>query len=204
MASNSTLYRILELPVVYRINQLVGAPTVAVYKRFLIELTLPETKPEDLCLEVGCGLGNFRPLFHCRYVGIDLNASYIESASARHAGEFKQMDCTELEFKDTYFDCAVSIATFHHLSDEQVLMTLREIFRVLRKRGVFHLIDPILPPTKNRFKTWLFEKDRGRYQRTLIDYQELLKKEAIIVEEVVKSSILHDVVYFRLVRSECH
>src|SRR5437762_11693130 len=49
-------------------------------------------------LDVGCGPGTNTPRFaHADYVGIDVNAAYIESARRRHARQFVVADVTRYE-----------------------------------------------------------------------------------------------------------
>jgi len=100
-------------------------------------------------LDVGCGSGELLRMIAefaersgrvASLVGIDLNP--ISSATTRsESSGFPEIasvqgDAFQLPFADGAFDYAISSLFFHHLTDEQIPIVLREMSRVSR-RGVF-------------------------------------------------------------------
>ena len=56
-----------------------------------------------------------------------------------------------LPFADETFDRIFSTLAFHHLSHEKKIATVKEVLRVLKKDGEFHLADYGLPRDKKQF-----------------------------------------------------
>jgi ubiquinone/menaquinone biosynthesis C-methylase UbiE len=193
----ASLYKIFELPWVYQLSQWVAEPTCRIYRNLAEEHF--NVSSEQQVLEVGCGLGGFSQNLSCKYTGIDINLRYIDFAKRHFVGQFKQMDALNLNFDDSNFSTAYSIATFHHLSDQEILKILSEVFRVVENGKTFHLIDNVWPVNKrNKFKHAYFRADRGNHQRTIQAYEKLFNQCAVIEYSIVQSSVLHDVAYFRL------
>jgi len=48
----------------------------------------------------------------------------------------------ELKFEDNYFDVVFSSNTLEHMTIEEILQTLREINRILKKDGTFIILSP--------------------------------------------------------------
>lgn len=103
-------------------------------------------------LDVGCGSGELlryiagfarRSLRPACLVGIDLNEISASSTKEKSL-EFPEIssirgDAFHLPFADNSFDYAISSLFFHHLTDEQIPLVLREMSRIAR-RGVY-IID---------------------------------------------------------------
>lgn len=197
-----SIFRILEMPWVFRLSQKLGKPTLDLYEGQVRDNVSP--RPEERVLEIGCGFGAHRKLFNCQYLGTDINSRYIELANQRNAqprngADFQAMDCTRLTLPDQSFDQVVSIATFHHLSDEQVTLALQEAFRVLKSGGKAHIIDPVFPVDGSHgIKHLLFRMDRGQFPRTLAQHEALLSRCGSIEHRDIRVGPRHDVTYFRL------
>ena len=99
-------------------------------------------------LDVGCGSGELLRMIagfadasdrRATLVGVDLNeisASITASASTEFSAiSSVRGDAFHLPFGDNAFDYAISSLFFHHLTDEQIPIVLREMSRVAR-RGV--------------------------------------------------------------------
>ncbi len=50
-------------------------------------------------------------------------------------------EISELPFKDESVERVISLAGIHHLSDKEKLRFYKEVFRILKKRGIFALAD---------------------------------------------------------------
>jgi SAM-dependent methyltransferase len=188
------LYRLAERTNGYALAQWVSKPTTDRFRTLIREQVKPS--PSETLLDVGCGPGHYRSSFACQYSGVDINPDYIQMASSHLDGRFTVMDCTRLAFENETFDHVVSIATLHHLTDEQVIQMVREALRVCKPSGRVHLIDAILPITRNfTFKRIVFHLDRGAYPRTQEHLYELIGKAGNISCRDVIAGPLHDVTY---------
>jgi ubiquinone/menaquinone biosynthesis C-methylase UbiE len=112
------------------------------YHPFLLR-QLPE--PLGEALEVGCGAGEFARLLakRCeRVVAVDLSPRMIEAAKARSKDhpniEYLVADAASREFPSERFDCAVSIATLHHMPLSPMLAKMRD---ALKPGGTLILLD---------------------------------------------------------------
>jgi SAM-dependent methyltransferase len=190
---------LFDHPLVFSWSQKMVPFTVWVY-RDLMKIHVRSTEHECV-LDIGCGVGAHAELFRGKYTGIDVNPRYIGMAAALRAGDFRVMDATKLEFPTAAFDVAISVAIFHHLSDQQVRDALKEAIRVLRPGGTLHVIDPVLPLSDQAgFKRWLFMHDRGRHQRTLGELEGLLGSCHSVSKRDFRRGHLHDVAYFEFVK----
>ncbi|MCK5233189.1 MAG: class I SAM-dependent methyltransferase [Candidatus Aenigmarchaeota archaeon] len=97
-------------------------------------------------LEIGCGLGTDLMEFSkqgAQCYGIDLTPKHVSLAKKRFklnniSPNIYQMDATKLKFKNDFFDIVYSHGVLHHIPS--IELSLKEIYRVLRKRGKAHLM----------------------------------------------------------------
>ncbi len=102
-------------------------------------------------LDLGCGTGTLALLIKKAHpdsdvVGLDADPEALETAKAKTAKARVQITldqgmCFDLPYPDDSFDRVLSSLVFHHLSTEQKLRTLREVFRVLRPGSQLHVAD---------------------------------------------------------------
>jgi len=121
----------------------------ATFKRKLVE----QAHIEKCCrvLDLGCGTATLTILIKrshpdAEVVGLDGDAEALEIAKVKtvRAGVQVGLDhgmCFDLPYPDDSFDRVLSSLLFHHLSRENKLRTLREVFRVLRPGGELHIAD---------------------------------------------------------------
>ena len=192
------VYKILELPAVYSLSQILGRPTNDRFRRLIAANVKPASDAE--ILELGCGVGGFRDSFPASYTGIDINPGYVKQARASLPGKFAVMDCTSLNYPDESFDEVVTIATTHHLNGDQLAMMVQEALRVCRLGGHLHVVDAILPLSPNLFKSVWFGLDRGRFARKLDLLLAILGRAGNIEHYELMTGPLHDVVYARIGR----
>jgi SAM-dependent methyltransferase len=192
------VHRLLESSGLYAVNQLLARPTTDRFRQ-LIRERVGDTSQRRV-LDVGCGIGNYRDSFGENYVGVDINPDYIETARRRFAGRFEVMDAADLHPIGGSFDDVVTIATTHHLTDEQFVAMVGGGLRLLRKGGAFHIIDAILPVSPNvAFKSFWFALDRGRYPRRIEAMRRLASRAGLIADEAIIHGPLHDTAYLRVV-----
>lgn len=107
--------------------------------------------PGHRALEIGCGTGSLLVLLKrsepgAEVVGLDPDpaALAIAGRKAAKAGVAVRLDqgfADELPYADASFDRVLSSFMFHHLSRDVKAKTLREVRRVLKPGGRFHMVD---------------------------------------------------------------
>lgn len=116
-------------------------------------------------LDIGCGTGRYAHLFKDRYVGVDVNARYLDIK----IGGGKQFVCcnaASLPFKERKFDSIFSIGFFHHIDFCDATRVFREIIRVSKPDTTVLIIDAFYPDNLlDVFGFVLMRWDRGRYAR---------------------------------------
>ncbi len=123
-------------------------------------------------LDIGCGPGTNTHLFTCcAYLGIDCNATYIESARRRHKRDFVIADALQYEPVEQ-FDFILANSFFHHIATLDTRRLLAKLATLLAEGGCLHVIDLVLPPAAGCART-LARLDRGGYARPLDQWHEL-------------------------------
>ena len=108
-------------------------------------------QPDQRVLDLGCGTGTLVVLLKRRYptaqiVGLDPDPKALRRAhkKVRRAGVSVQLDegfADELPYEDGAFDRVLSSFMLHHLEEPDRENMLREVLRVLKPDGSFHLLD---------------------------------------------------------------
>ncbi|MCS6985530.1 MAG: class I SAM-dependent methyltransferase [Leptospiraceae bacterium] len=93
--------------------------------------------PKPLVLDLGCGFG--RHLDFLR--GEEIPCVGLDYAFEPLIGRQNVIQATacSLPFRDAVFDVVLSWGVIHYLKEEEVSVFLREVHRVLKKKGVFLL-----------------------------------------------------------------
>lgn len=119
------------------------------FKRALIE----QARIEDgyRVLDVGCGTGTLLMMIkqlhpNVEAVGVDGDPKILRIAEskAHKAGmtiALHEGMAFDLPFPSGHFDCVVSSLVLHHLTSEDKIRSLQEIYRVLRPGGELHVAD---------------------------------------------------------------
>jgi ubiquinone/menaquinone biosynthesis C-methylase UbiE len=187
-------YWLLEHAHGYALSQRLAKPTTDRFRGLIAKYVSPA--PDAKLLDIGCGTGNYRSSFVCDYWGVDNNPAYIDMANAGQTGHFAVMDATRLDFADSSFDQIITIATLHHLDDDQVVQMVQETTRVCRPSGRVHLLDAIMPVSPVfAFKRLWFRLDRGGYPRSIEHLRGLVEKAGRIIKVEIVNGPLHDVAY---------
>lgn len=177
---NERLLALLDHPALFNLSQLLISGGQRATKRWAKAWL--NARPEHRILDVGCGTGEFAPLFRLRnaagdarpdegsrYLGVDLNAQYIEYARERHGGPgmaFAVVDATRMSFPAGSFDRALFVNCMHHFPDDLNRGVLREVARVLRPGGRFVLID-MVGDHSGHAQRFFLDRDRGEHLRSL-------------------------------------
>ena len=97
-------------------------------------------------LDLGCGVGR-----HCVYlaknnfdvVGVDISMTALKMANEwRKKEKLKNITLiratmTNLPFSDSCFDAVISVSVIHYAIKKDIVKTINEIYRALKRNGVF-------------------------------------------------------------------
>ena len=143
-------------------------------------------------LDLGCGPGAFADLFAGDdYVGVDLNARYIDHARKTRQGAFIVSDARRVELPDGRFDQILIFGLLHHLSDDDVRAVLSEARRLLVPGGRMLVIEDIPAISRlNLIGHLIHRVENGEHIRPVEEYKRLYSEAATIESgEVLQSGI---------------
>lgn len=119
-------------------------------------------------LDIGCGTATLTIMIkkahlEAEVTGLDFDRKILEIAEAKIQKEMIQITLVrgssfELPFPDGSFDRVFSSLMLHHLTTEHKYATSREVFRVLRPGGEFHVADFAKPHNKLMYGVSQFTK----------------------------------------------
>jgi len=122
-----------------------------------------DIRPDDHVLDLGCGTGTMALLIREQrtesiVVGVDGDprALAVARRKVEQAGQTIQFDesfADRLPYPNGSFDRVLSSLVFHHLTHDDKLAAMREVLRVLKPGGWFHLAD--FGPPVGRYATFL-------------------------------------------------
>lgn len=123
-------------------------------------------EPGHCVLDIGCGTGTLIVMLKRQYstvqvVGLDPDSKALRRArnKAMRAGVSVQLEhgfADELPYGERSFDRVFSSFMFHHLDEQERERTSREVLRVLKPGGSFHLLDFVTDDTAHGFFERLF------------------------------------------------
>ena len=143
-------------------------------------------------LDLGCGPGAFSDLFDGDdYVGVDMNARYIDYARRKRKGSFLVGDARSMHLPDSRFDQTLIFGLLHHLPDEDVRRVLGEVRRVMGPGGRALVIEDIPAVSKlNLVGHLIHNVENGEHIRPPEEYRRLYGEFARVErEEVLRSGI---------------
>ena len=100
---------------------------------------------KNIHLDVGCGSGTFISLLNNKEsYGIDISSKQIKYASKKYGKKNKKFYSfsKRIPFKKNFFDSISLIELIEHLSDREIYILFKEIFRILKPNGVIHITTP--------------------------------------------------------------
>lgn len=123
-------------------------------------------------LEIGCGTGNFTSTLskYGNVTAIDIDKNLIKKIKQNNPNidiGFGDIEKRIYFFKEKTFDTIVCINVLEHIFDD--IQALKNIFRLLKKRGNLILLVPI-----HQFLFGEIDKSIGHYRR--YEVQDLIKK----------------------------
>lgn len=187
------LKKILESPRVYQLFQQAGGFFGARVKGIAAFIKI---EPGQRVIDIGCGPGY---ILEClpdsvEYIGLDIDSSYIEHAKARFKGRG--------QFFCRYFDAAAAEefgpadwvmmnGVLHHIPDEELVETLRNVKAALKPGGKLFTLDGCYRPGQSSFRKWMLDNDRGRFVRDEAGYRRVLSAVFPVVDLHIRENYSH-------------
>jgi SAM-dependent methyltransferase len=143
-------------------------------------------------LDLGCGPGAFADAFASDdYVGVDMNAGYIEWAKTHREGTFIASDARSVPLPDQRFDQALIFGLLHHLPDDMTREVLREARRLLVPGGRVLVMEDIPAISRlNLIGHLIHHIENGEHIRPQADYRRLFDEFFRVEnEEILQSGI---------------
>ena len=135
-------------------------------------------------LDVGCGSGTFISLLNNKMsFGIDISPKQIKYASKKYGKKNKKFYSftKKILFKKNFFDSISLIELIEHLSDKEIYILFKEIFRVLKTDGVIHITTP------NYFSFWpLIEILLNQISKVSYEHQHINKFNLLNINKITK------------------
>lgn len=141
-------------------------------------------------LDVCCGTGEYSQLTDAAYLGVDLDARYIQDAQKRYGApnkKFIHADANCAPIADRAYKAAILIDATHHLSDDENRRLIKTLNRAANR--IVIICDPLQQSKNNLIGRFLAIFERGQYLRSK---ESLLKiiGESLKVEKVVETKIM--------------
>lgn len=169
------VYKLLELPFVYKASQLIFSPGAEKILTKTIEKTYHDIPSPQNILDVGCGPSSWLWKVHAHPVGLDISINY--SRAFRECGESAVSgSAMALPFVNNSFDVVWTMGVLHHLPERAAEKTIMEMFRVCKPNGHVIILDAVLPVSgwKRPVAKLIRRLDRGEFMRTQNDLESLL------------------------------
>lgn len=163
---------LLENSAIYRLWQ---SPFVA--QKFAPVLAHNDIGLINRVLDVGCGPGtNSSQFTHANYLGIDINADYIESARKNYRRDFVVADArTYRTAPENGFDFILVNSFLHHIPTADVIALLTHLRTLLTADGCVHILEPILPSGWPVARL-VAHADRGKFVRPLQEWKSIFNR----------------------------
>lgn len=177
--SEGAAYRVLDVPWVYGLAQVVLAPGQHRLLTRLFRETArslpPAGRTAKRTLDVGCGPSSWLNRLGIAPVGIDISVSYVLH-TVRHGGRAVTASASAIPFADDAFEQSWCFGLLHHLSDDDARRTLDEMRRVTSPGGAIVVMDAVLPrsPWRRPVAHVLRKLDRGGRVRDESHHRRLL------------------------------
>lgn len=161
------IYKILDIPVVYKLSQFFLAPGKKIFMKNIWAATFDLSRSP--VLDVGCGPKLIGPRPNGVLYGVDINVRYLESFLKESEGAIvKEGNSANLPFEDNFFLEVRANGFLHHINDDEVISSAKEMYRCLAPGGQLVILEDVWPRSKfSRPLAWLIRRfDRGAFMRT--------------------------------------
>ncbi|NWO13798.1 MULTISPECIES: MerR family transcriptional regulator [Virgibacillus] len=117
------------------------------------------------CLDIGIGTGNLGAKFLAKgvhIIGVDQSDNMLQACKQKHPEiEVRKGHFLALPILDQQVDGIVSSYALHHITDEQKLLALAEMDRVLRPNGAICIVDLMFQDDAHRGEVMQYLKESG-------------------------------------------
>jgi len=161
----NTIYRILDHPWVYKLQESILAPGAGKNIVNIISLVLDQLPKAQRVLDIGCGPSSWLWKLGTYPVGLDISQIYARKYYQKD-GDVVVASAAYVPFPDNYFEGVFSLGLLHHVSFAIASEIISECIRVCRTGGYITIFDNLLPEFKHRPFPFLLRKmDRGKFVR---------------------------------------
>jgi len=129
------------------------------------------------CLDIGCGEGLFADLFAPnQYLGVDNSPTWLTAAQIKNpARTFLYADLTERINISGPFDMILVSKILHHLNDDKAHTLIRQATKILSKKGIMLILEPVPPcESGNWFHNFICKMETGKFHRSIRGLETLL------------------------------
>lgn len=183
--SESTVYRQLERPWIYRLSQKILGPGGESFLTSKIRELIGRLPDGAPLLDSGCGPASWLWRVQKEPIGLDFSPSYAWAYS-QNGRTGVVGSASELPFASESFQGVWSIGLLHHLPDGQAAKGIQEMVRVCKKGGYVAIFDGVLPRRiLEHPAAWAIRRlDRGSHFRTQEQFERLLPEGGWRIERV--------------------
>ena len=137
-----------------------------------------QVKPGMRIVDIGCGPGDILDqLPDVQYVGLDVSAEYIDTATKRYGSRARFVAGTAPDLlrepSAHEADLVTCVGVLHHLTDAQSMEILEVAHTLLKPGGRFVAIEPTYLRHQTPASRWIMSKDRGQAIRQERAWREL-------------------------------
>lgn len=125
-------------------------------------------RPEVVAVDIGIGTGNLSQKFIGKVnhlIGIDPSSEMLKLTKKKLPGiETKRGDFLKVPLADNSADLAISSYAFHHLTHEEKIKAIEEMFRILKNQGEIIIADLMFANQKaeKNIKSKLIAENKGK------------------------------------------
>ncbi|MDP5274927.1 MerR family transcriptional regulator [Chengkuizengella axinellae] len=143
----------------------------------------------EVGLDIGVGTGNFAGKFVSKSIkikGIDQSKEMLKQCHIKYPQlETKLGNFLAVPFSNNEFDFVISSFTYHHLKDEQKMLALEEVHRILKPHGRVCIVDFML---KDGGTSLSNEKNKQYTNRSVL-LKQLHNKDYITIHQQINEFI---------------
>lgn len=170
------IYKILDIPFFYKLSQMILAPGKPMFMKGIWAEAFDIGRSP--VLDVGCGPKLIGPRPEGALYGVDINVRYLESylresqlTGLKYSSQKTEViegTSTSLPFEDNFFLEVRANGFLHHINDDDLRISAKEMYRCLSPGGQLVILEDIWPRSKLwRPLAWLIRRfDRGEFMRT--------------------------------------
>ena len=169
---NKGFYKLLSSTFFYTLVQRIMSATN--FRKKIVKKYI--NKNNIKVLDVGCGPADILDaLPKINYYGFDINPMYISSAKKKYSDRGKFF-CKQFTSRDIKYLPKFDHIFLHHLNDKEINILIKNLKKVLKKKGNIITLDNIFIKNQNSIAKFLIEMDKGNNVRSKNGYLNILEK----------------------------